>query len=74
MDILLVLNSGSCEGELKVMVSVTQKELKRKVISLLGENKRREVIDILKSQAEVEAYFPVDSKIPKRSAMLALYE
>lgn len=62
MNVLLVLNIDKVTT-LRVLVTVTEKKLKEKVISLLQKNRGKEAFDLLKSKAEVRAYLPKGSKL-----------
>ncbi len=57
MNALLILDNDNVTN-LRVLVTVTKKELKEEIISLLEENRSKEAFDILKSRAEVRAYLP----------------
>jgi hypothetical protein len=55
MQVLLIMKDNGTR--LRVVVSLRKKCIKDKVMLLLGENRRREAFDILKSKAEVESYY-----------------
>ena len=55
MKVLLVLNNAK-SGNLRVVVNAHTSSLKKKVVSLLEENKGREAFDLLIKEAEVEQY------------------
>ncbi|MBI3617460.1 MAG: hypothetical protein HY210_04485 [Candidatus Omnitrophica bacterium] len=63
MNALLVLDNDNVRN-LRVMVTLTRKEFKQQVMSLLDEGKGREAFEILKSKAEVRAYFPRGKRLP----------
>jgi hypothetical protein len=62
MNVLLVLDNDDVR-DVRVMVTLTKKEFKDEVMSLLEEGRGREAFDILKSRAEVQAYFPRGEKL-----------
>jgi len=63
MNALLILNNDNVTN-LRVLVTVKEKRLKERVISLLEENRRKEAFDLLKAKAEVIAYLPRGTKLP----------
>ena len=63
MNALLVLDNDNVTN-LRVLVTVTEKQLKDRVIFLLEENRGKEAFSLLKSRAEVKAYLPRGSKLP----------
>lgn len=63
MNVLLVLDNDNVTN-LRVLVTVSEKQLKDRVISLLEENRGKEAFNLLKSKAEVKAYLPRGSKLP----------
>ncbi|MEI6438481.1 MAG: hypothetical protein WCO69_07015 [Candidatus Omnitrophota bacterium] len=64
MKVMMVLNKET-KG-LRVLVSLKERRMKATVISLLEENRGREAFELLRSKAEVEAYFPLGFK-PRKS-------
>lgn len=62
MNALPVLDNDNVTN-LRVLVTVTEKQLKDRVISLLEENRGKEAFSLLKSKAEVKAYLPRGSKL-----------
>ena len=62
MKVLLIVNQ-SRQNELRILVSLNNNILKQKVIMLMEENKGKEAFNLLKSKAEIEAYFPTGSKL-----------
>ena len=55
MKALLIVNNEKA-GKLNVIVNVRAHSLKKRVISLLEEDKGREAFDLLVKEAEVERY------------------
>lgn len=67
MNALLVMDNDNAPrggANLRVLVTVTEKQLKDRVIFLLEENRGKEAFNLLKSRAEVKAYLPRGSKLP----------
>lgn len=62
MNALLILENDNVTN-LRILVTVTEKQLKQRVISLLEENRGKEAFDLLKTKAEVKAYLPRGSKL-----------
>ena len=62
MNALLILDNDNVSN-LRVLVTVTKKELKDQVIILLENNCGKEAFNLLKSKAEVKAYLPRGSKL-----------
>ena len=69
MNALLILDNDNVTN-LRVLVTVTKKELKEEIISLLEENRSKEAFDLLKSRAEVRAYLPKGSKLLVRPEVI----
>jgi hypothetical protein len=63
MNVLLILDNDNV-ANLRILVTVSEKQLKARVISLLEENRGKEAFNLLKSTAEVRAYLPRGSKLP----------
>ncbi len=59
MEVLLVLNDG-----LRVIVKLYAKTHKEEFSGLLGQGRKKEAIDLLKSKAEVRAHIPEGKDIP----------
>jgi hypothetical protein len=59
MEVLLVLNDG-----LRVVVKLYAKTHKEEFAGLLGQGRKREAIDLLKSKAEVRGHIPQGKDIP----------
>lgn len=57
MNVLLILKKDE-EEDLKVIVRLHTKTLRKKVSTLLEQNKRTEAIDLIFSKAMVERYLP----------------
>lgn len=57
MNALLILDNDAARG-VRVMVTLIKREFQEEVMSLLEEGRRREAFEILKSRADVRAYFP----------------
>lgn len=57
MNVLLVLKKGE-EEDLKVIVRLHTKSLRKKVSILLEQDKKNEAIDLIFSKAMVERYLP----------------
>ncbi len=62
MHALLILENDNVTN-LRVLVTVRNKKLKKEIIFLLQENRVREAFELLKSRAEVRAYLPKGSKL-----------
>jgi hypothetical protein len=62
MHALLILNEE--KGNSRIIVRLRHKQMKDRVVSLLGDDKNREAFDLLKSKAEVEVYLPPGAKLP----------
>ncbi|MBF0387849.1 MAG: hypothetical protein HQL20_08340 [Candidatus Omnitrophica bacterium] len=60
----MILNQNT--KEIRVMVKLKEARMKSAVISLLEDNRGREAFELLRSKAEVEAYFPVGSRLRVR--------
>lgn len=63
MNALLILDNENVSN-LRVLVTVKEKQLKDRVITLLEENRGKEAFNLLRSKAEVAAYLPRGSKLP----------
>jgi hypothetical protein len=63
MNVLLILDNDNV-ANLRILVTVSEKQLKARVISLLEENRGKEAFNLLKLTAEVRAYLPRGSKLP----------
>lgn len=63
MHALLILDKKN--GNARIMVSLKRGLIREQVILLLEENRSREAFDLLKARAEVEAYLPVGTKLPR---------
>ena len=61
MQILLILNKQPSQ-EMRVIVRVHQKSLRKKVVSLLEGNRDREAFELLLKKAEVETYLKPGEK------------
>lgn len=72
MNALLVLDNDNVRS-LRVMVTLTKKEFKEQVRTLLAEGRGREAFEILKSRAEVLAYLP-KGKRPQVMPEVTLFE
>lgn len=59
MRAYLVLHRTNAEG-FGVIVNVHTKPLRKRIISLLSEDRKKEAIDLLVSKAMVESYVPAD--------------
>jgi hypothetical protein len=71
MDALLVLDNNNVSN-LRVLVTVTKKELKDQVIELLERNCGKEAFNLLRSKAEVKAYLPRGSKLAVRPEVILI--
>jgi hypothetical protein len=58
MRALLVLNNAEFGGCIKVIVNLHTTPLRKRVITLLSLDKKREALDLLVSKAMVETYVP----------------
>ena len=63
MYALLILENENVT-HLRILVTVTEKQLKSQIITLLEENRGKEAFNLLKTKAEVKAYLPRGSKLP----------
>lgn len=57
MNVLLILKKGE-EEELKIIVRLHTKFLRKKVSTLLAQNKKDEAVELIFSKAMVESYLP----------------
>ena len=73
MDVLLILNNEVAKN-VRVMVKVTEKKLKEKVIFLLENDQDEEMFDTLMKNSEPNLCFPPDATIPRRSLLITLDE
>ncbi len=73
MDALLVLNNDNIKN-CRVLVQITQKQLRRRIIALLDENKGDEAFDVLVKEAEVMAYLPAETPPPRMPLLITLDE
>jgi hypothetical protein len=62
MKALLILNAQN--GNAKVVVKLKDKEVKRRVISLLEDDRVSEAFEMLKREGEVELFLPAGKKLP----------
>ncbi|MBF0485589.1 MAG: hypothetical protein HQL16_03635 [Candidatus Omnitrophica bacterium] len=62
MRALLVLNEKN--GNARVMVNLSKKRMESRLAFLLEGQKAREAFELLKSEAEVDAYLPAGAKLP----------
>ena len=53
----MILNQNT--KEIRVLVKLTERRMKDRVITLLEENRGREAFDFLMTKAEVESYVPL---------------
>jgi len=72
MIALLVMDNRNVSN-LRVLVSVSQKDMREQIISLLEQDRGREAFDILKTKAEVKEYLPLGRK-PKFKPEVTLFE
>ncbi|MBN1869522.1 MAG: hypothetical protein JW847_02965 [Candidatus Omnitrophica bacterium] len=72
MIALLIMDNRNI-ANLRVLVSLSEKALKHRVISLLEQDRGREAFEILKSRAEVKEYVPVGRK-PRIKPEVTLFE
>jgi len=72
MKAILVLDNEKVTN-LRVMVDLTERTLKERVISLLENDQAKEAFDLLKKNAEVVAYLPRGQK-PHMMAEVTLFE
>lgn len=56
----VLLRISCLTKEYNILVSLKEKKMQEIVLMMLEENKTREAFLLLRSQAEVEAYFPAD--------------
>ena len=63
MYALLILKNENVT-HLRILVTVTEKQLKNQIITLLEENRGKEAFNLLKSKAEVSAFLPIGAKLP----------
>ncbi len=68
MKVLLILNHEKA-GSLRIIVNVHTGPLRKKVVSLLEENKGREAFDLLVKKAEVEHYLVPGEKTNIKPAL-----
>lgn len=73
MDALLVLNNHNVKN-LRVIVEVSEKKLKEKVIALLEADKGDEAFDVLYKEAEVKAYLPGETPPPRTPLLITFDE
>lgn len=73
MEALLLLNNDDVQN-LRVIVQVTEKKLKQKVISLLEQGKGSEAFDALFREAQVRLYIPADRPLPRLPFLITLDE
>ena len=73
MDALLVLNNDNVKN-CRVMVRITRKKLKKRIITLLEKTKGDEAFDILIREAEVKAYLPMETPPPRTPLLITLDE
>ena len=73
MDVLLILNN-KVATDVRVMVKLTERKLKERVISLLEKNQGEEAFDTIMKNAEPHAYFPPGVSVPRRSMLVTLEE
>lgn len=71
MRVLMILNQNT--KEMRVLVNLKERRMKNMVISLLEENRGREAFELLRSNAQVEAYFPLGAR-PKVRPDVTLFE
>ena len=62
MHALLILDGRS--RNLRVMVKLDEKTAQNRVSALLGQNRKREALDVIKKRAQVQACFSQGDKIP----------
>jgi len=68
MKVLLILNHEKAGG-LRIIVNVHTRPLRKKVVSLLEENKGREAFDLLVKKAEVAHYLVPGEKTDIKPAV-----
>jgi len=73
MDALLILNRRGAK-DVSILVKITEKKLKERLIFLLEDNRGKEAFDFLVLNAEVQDYFPFGKPIPKRPMLITLDE
>ncbi|MCK5581455.1 MAG: hypothetical protein KAJ18_09310 [Candidatus Omnitrophica bacterium] len=73
MDILLILNNSAAKN-VRIMVKLTEKNLKERIISLLEKDCGEEAFDVIVKNAEPYAYVPPDVKVPRKSVLITLDE
>lgn len=72
MNALLVLDNGNVRN-LRIIVSLEEKTLKKQVISLLREDRHKEAFEILRNKADVREYLPRGCK-PRVKPEVTLFE
>ncbi len=73
MDALLVLNNKEVKN-CRILVKLTKKQFKEKVISLLEQDMEKEAFNILLREADVRAYLPTEQALPRIPLLITLYE
>lgn len=73
MNALLVCNNTNVQN-MRVLVEITDRKSKEKVIRLLEENKGAEAFDFFFSNAEVKAYLPGETPHPRIPMLITLDE
>ena len=61
MKVLLILNKENAQG-LRIMVKVTKRSLKNRVVSLLENDRDKEAFELLIHEAEVDQFLPPNQK------------
>lgn len=71
MRVLLMM--GEKHKKLNILVKLQEKEMQRVLMNMLYQNKSKEAFHLLKTKAEVEAFFP-DGQRPPVSPRFVLIE
>lgn len=67
MRVLLIFYQDA--REMRVMVNLKERRMRERVVSLLENDCGREAFDLLRTKAEVEAYFPFGARSKVRPDM-----
>lgn len=71
MRVLLMM--GEKHKKLNILVKLQEKEMQKVLMNMLYQNKSKEAFHLLKTKAEVEAFFP-DGQRPSIPARFVLIE
>jgi len=68
MNILLILNNTEIKN-FRVMVRLTKKEVIRQVVTMMEQDRTKEVFDLVIREAEVIDYFPAGKRLSEIPAV-----